>query len=637
MSDMKKTNEQQEKKPYQFEDQNQVQPQGGQEEGGEATVPIQSRAPQEQPGEQQQQQKPEDQSGSYTLLRMPNFFVHGFRHAAGGEGDRKKSDSLIERLRWDSLEKERLMAEQTRLLPEEARVSTQRSEMIPPLLLEFLLIALVLGIALAVQAWNLFNYPAYTTEEGQYMANAWAVLHGQLEPYTYIYDHPPVGWFQIAVWWLLTGGPANFGNAINVGRVLLLELTLASSILLYLVTKRLSGSWSAAFLALTIYSLSPLSLAYHREVLLDSIATFWLLLSLWLIIAAKSDLRSFVLAAVALGIAILSKENFILFIPALLYGVWLCATPFQRKFSVITFLYFTLAIVLGYVLFAALKGELFPPGVLPWDREQHPSLIGSLADQWQMPLVGGQFSDSWNTWMQSDKLLFAGGSIAMFINLLGGIYNRFRLLAALLAASCWIFLLGNNVVYPYNIVPLLPFLALNIVLALSILRLQWLSMKRGAGIDLAWMLLCFVLVIGFVVTDMPRTAPLLTRNDAEPQRQAIQWIRSNVQPSAVVIINPYMYSDLHEPEGKGVGSGASFVHAQIYTNAALDPAIYNKELKGDWRNINYLAIDALMQKEISTGQQYVLLNRALHHAILKATFGSIRDGTQIRIFQVMQS
>src|SRR5581483_4045469 len=223
----------------------------------------------------------------------------------------------------------------------------------------------------------------------------------------------------------------------------------------------------------------------------------------------------------------------------------------------------------------------------------------------------------------------------MFINLLGGIFNRSRLFAALLAASGWIFLLGSGVVYSYYIVPLLPFLALNIVLAFSILRLQWLPLARGVGVSLAWMLLCFLLVIGFIVTDIPQTAPLLTRNDAEPQRQAIQWIRSKVQPSAVVITNTYMYSDLHEPEGKG--GGASFMHAQIYTNAALDPAIYNKELKGDWRNINYLAIDALMQKEISTGQQYVLLNRAIHHAVLKATFGSIRDGTQIRIFQVVQS
>ncbi len=373
-------------------------------------MPVQPHAPQGQPGAQQP--KPEDQqSGSYTLLRMPNFFVHGFRHTAGVEGGRKKSDSLIERLRWTALEKERLMAEQTRLLPEVTKDSTQRREVIPPLPLEIFVVAVVVCLALAIQAWNLFNYPAYTTEEGQYMANAWAVLHGQLEPYTYIYDHPPDGWFQITVWWLLTGGPVHFGNAINDGRGLMLGLTAASSILLYLITRRLSGSWSAALLALTIYSLSPLGLAYRREVLLDSIATFWLLLALYLIIATKSNLRSFMFAAVSLGIAILGKENFILFLPALLYAVWLCATPFQRKFSVITFLYVTLAIVLGYVLFAALKGELFPPGVLPWDKGQHPSLIGSLANQWQMPLVGGQFSDSWNTWMQSDKLLFVGAAL----------------------------------------------------------------------------------------------------------------------------------------------------------------------------------------------------------------------------------
>ncbi len=79
-----------------------------------------------------------------------------------------------------------------------------------------------------VQAFNLFNYPTYTPEEGNYMANAWALLHGSIVPYVYTYDHPPLGWLQIAIWTQLTGGIVSFGNAINSGRILMLILGLGA-------------------------------------------------------------------------------------------------------------------------------------------------------------------------------------------------------------------------------------------------------------------------------------------------------------------------------------------------------------------------------------------------------------------------
>ena len=41
--------------------------------------------------------------------------------------------------------------------------------------------------------------PAATDDEGTYLAQAWAVQHGQgLAHYTYWYDHPPLGWIQLA-------------------------------------------------------------------------------------------------------------------------------------------------------------------------------------------------------------------------------------------------------------------------------------------------------------------------------------------------------------------------------------------------------------------------------------------------------
>ncbi len=617
--------------------------QPGQEGLPEAARPEQQARPPAVPGtpwEQQvplKQKDPDREPGDVTLFRTSNFFVHAFATMVktGKLQQASGSTTVLERIRWISVEKQRLMAAQTRLLPQTEIASAARwQEIVIAGWLEAVVVALILGITLAVQAINLFNYPAYTADEGNYMANAWAILHGKIEPYAYTYDHPPIGWLQIAAWTQVTGGLASFGNAINTGRVLMLLLAAASSLLLYLITSRLSGSRSAALLAMIIYTLSPLSLNYRHEVLIDNIATFWLLLSLCLITTGKSKLRTFVFAAIALGIAILSQEIFLLFLPAMLYAVWLYATQFQRKFSLVTFLYVALAITSVYILLAVLKREFFPPNALPGYNGAHASLIGAFLQKWQAPLSGGQFDQSWNIWMQLDMVLLVGGTIAMFINILGGTVNRFQLLAALFAASYWIFLLSSNVIYPYYIVPMLPFLALNIALALNT-PLRWLTGK--VGFDLARALLLFVLIGILIMAGIQHGNELMQKNMAQPQRQAMLWIRSNVPHDSEIITNSYMFSDLREPGGMGVGNGTPFAHAQIYSQAVLDPEVYYKELNGDWQKIDFIAADATMLKEIRAGGQYMLLNQALHHAILRTEFGSSKDGTLIQIYQVIHT
>lgn len=581
--------------------------------------------------------KPEKDPGNVTLFRTANFFVHAFTPVVKTGTLQKASgnETILERLRWTSTEKERLMAAQTRLLPQVDTVSaSQLHEISIPLGLEVLAVTLVLCITLVVQAINLFNYPAYAANEGNLMANAWALLHGQITPYVYTYDQPPIGWLQIAGWLQLTGGTTSFGNAINSGRVLMLVLAIASSLLLYLITSRMSGSRSGALLAMVIYSFSTLSLIYRREVLLDNIGIFWLLLSLCLITTGKSRLRTFVLAAVALGIAILTDEVFLFFLPVMLYAVWLYATPFQRKFSLLTFLYIVLVIASTYVLLALLKGELFPPGVLPGDKGPHVSLIGAILQNWRAPLDGEQFAESWNTWVQVAWLFLAVGIVTTFINILGGTVNRFQLLAGLLAATFCIVLLSSRVVYPFSIVPLLPFLALNIAMALNT-PLRWLT--RKTGFDLARALLLFILIGALIPESIQQAKPLLAQNAAVPQQQALLWIRNNTPHNAVIISPSYMYSDLREQGGTGVGSKTPFPNAYIYSNIVSGSQISNEQLKGDWQNIDFLVVDTGMLREIRDGGQYALLNQALHHAILRVSYGSGKDEMQMQIYQVMQT
>src|SRR5437764_6386792 len=112
----------------------------------------------------------EKDPGNVTIFRTSNFFVHvvtpllktgvlrtgGLRTAGGGE-------TILERIRWTSAEKQRLMAAQTRLLPQAEPInSTLRHEISIPVWLETLVVVLILAAALTLQALNIFNYPAYT-------------------------------------------------------------------------------------------------------------------------------------------------------------------------------------------------------------------------------------------------------------------------------------------------------------------------------------------------------------------------------------------------------------------------------------------------------------------------------------------
>src|SRR5688500_19035634 len=153
------------------------------------------------------------------------------------------------------------------------------------------LIILSLAVGLVTHGWNMFRYPLYLTDEGIYMEQAWSVLReGKLSPYTYFYDHAPMGWLTIAGWVaILPGGFDAFGNAISTGRMLMLVVHLVSVFLLYEIVRRYTGSKAGAFLAAFVFNVSPLGVYYQRQVLLDNLMMLWILLGLYLL--ARKDGR----------------------------------------------------------------------------------------------------------------------------------------------------------------------------------------------------------------------------------------------------------------------------------------------------------------------------------------------------------
>ena len=499
-----------------------------------------------------------------------------------------------------------------------------------PLLAEVALVVAGLTGGFAAHAVNLFNYPRYELDEGTYMSSAWSILNGQITPYPYGYGHPPLAWMQIAAWAQLTGGFFTFGNALNTGRVLMLFYASGSSCLVYLIARRMSGRVTIALLATILYSFSPISIVYQRQVYLDNIGIFWLLLSLYLVVIAKSRLSYIVPAGVAFGLALLSKEIFVLFMPVMIYAVWLHSSKYLHPFGLLTFAYGAVGLGSAFVLMAVLKGELFPyPWHLPWDHHPHLSLLDTFAQQAQRTQTQGKLSDSWFTWTHADSLLIPISIVATAFNLIVGLWKRNQLVLALAAVSYWALLVRGGVVLSFYVIALIPFAALNAALAANTLmtwlrplvRTEWVGTVLIAG-----------LAGGVVVTDLQHTQHAFTQQPTSAQTQTMVWVRNNVPHNAVIVINSYLYMDLRVAGGEGVGDGATFPYAHVYWNMAYDPELQNGLLQNNWDRIDYIVADSEMLHDITSfGGPMLLIDRALGHSILRKEFRANENDKQIVI------
>lgn len=505
-----------------------------------------------------------------------------------------------------------------------------------PAHVESALVIVGLAAGFAAHAINLFNYPRYELDEGTYVSSAWAILNGLVTAYPYGYGHPPFGWMQIAAWAQLTGGFSTFGTALNSGRVLMLFFALGSSYLTYVIGYRMSGSRTIGLLAMILFSFSPLSLIYQRQVFLDNIGVFWLLLSLYLIIASKSRLSYITLAGLSLGLALLSKEVFLVLVPVMIYAAWRYTTKYQHRFGIIVFSYSTVALASGFILMAVLKGELFPYAWnLPWDHHPHLSMLDTLVQQVQRTQAQGKLSDAWYTWTQADPLLILLGVAAPIFNLIVGFWNRSQLLLALAAVSYWALILRGGVVLPFYLIVLIPFIALNTALAVNTIMAP---IRRLARVDLLSGLLIIGIAGGIVVNDLQHSLNAFTQRPTSAQTQSMVWIRNHVAHNAVIAINSYLYLDLRQPGGEGVGDGATYPFADVYWNIAYDPDLHDGLLQNNWDRIDYIVADSEMLYDINTvGGPMSLMQEALSHSLPRAEFRANDNESQIviSIYQVI--
>lgn len=507
-----------------------------------------------------------------------------------------------------------------------------------------ILVPLLTVVGLA-NAWNLQGWPGRVNDdEGTYVAEAWAILvPHHLSHYTYWYDHPPLGWALIAGWAWLTRGFARYPSAVMLGREVMWLSFMVSCVLLYGLARRLRMRPAAAAGVVLVYGLSPLAIYFHRMVFLDNLSTMWMLAALFIVASPRRSLAAALWGGVCTAIAVLTKETVALLVPAV---VWVLCQHTGRKtrpWHLAVFGAACLFLVLGYPLFALLRGELFPgPGhvsllwALYWQFFER-SGSGSLLDPHSGTFSLAQF------WLGLDPWLLAGVAlvpVAPFV-------RRLRPLAFALGLQVLILLKGGYVPYAY-ITAMLPFAALLIAgiadtcwtpLAFSgrdtgtalpgkgrhaTQPAHWIWPSAGRQPRWWFALSGRVLVTASLAASAVMVAPgwwhslesqAKVYGDAS-ELAATAWIEHNVPVGAVVVVDDYMWPDLK-------------IHSHVYPlwlwKVDTDPWVTKHVLPHGYASIDYLV---LAPQAPSTLASLPTLQAALDHSRVVKTFG---DGITARV------
>lgn len=475
------------------------------------------------------------------------------------------------------------------------------------------------AVVLVLLAWNIAGFPSASDDEGTYLAQAWAVQHGKgLAHYTYWYDHPPLGWIQLAgLWWL----PALLAPkliAVAAGRLAMLPVQAAGLLLLYLVSRRVGMPRWAAALALLTYGLSPLYLTMGRQIYLDSFAVVWLLAAFALAMSPRRHLWHYAAAGAATAVAVLSKETVAVLLPAVLLAMWQnAARSSTRPWAFGAYASGLVLVGCFYPLYAMLRGELFPgPG--------HVSLIGA----WQFQLgsrsgsgsifsSGSGASSLVHSWLYYDTVILVAGLVATFAGLA---VRRLRPIALAGAILVLVALRPGGYLPAMYVVQVLPFFAIAIagVIAWAVARLRpgrawW----RWAVLGLAAVLAVAVVAPRWYVGD--RRA--LTADDNAPYVQAADYLRSQLpgREGATVVVDDVLWLDC-------VDAGYPQDKVIWFYKLDLDSAVA-KRLPDGWRDVDYIVSTPAVRQDPSS---LPTVRALLANSTVIASFGPDNGLIEIR-------
>ncbi|MGW2423560.1 ArnT family glycosyltransferase [Streptomyces sp. NPDC001709] len=504
---------------------------------------------------------------------------------------------------------------------------------------DLLLCGALLTAILVVQGWNIADYPTLSDDEGTYLAQAWAVQQGRgLAHYTYWYDHPPLGWIQIALLSWIPSAVSPGSMTVGTMRLVMLGITGVSAVLVYVLGRRLSLPRWAAGLGMALFGLSPLAVVLSREIFLDNIAVMWLLLAFCLAASPSRHLWHHFGAGLAAAAGVLTKETMLVVLPALFVTMWRHSHRDTRKFALTGAVTACALIGFSYPLFALLKGELFPGA-------GHVSLWDGITYQMSRPGSGfilDRGSGSYgvlHAWLYYDRVLPLGGLAAALLLLLTW---RWSVTARALAGpALTVAVLAAVALRPSGYLPAmyvigaLPFLAL--VLAGGAASVAHAVLRRGRAESEKRYLtggryaLAAVLALAagaYVVPhwyDGDRTA--VTADANKPYRQASHWLGTKVADpkDTRVLVDDALWLDLvHAGYRPGLG-------AIWFYKADLDPAV-TRTMPHGWQDIDYVVASPTVRRD---AKDLPVVRAAIRHSTPVATFGSGPDRIEIRQIQAV--
>lgn len=473
------------------------------------------------------------------------------------------------------------------------------------------------AMAAILSLWNLSGAPSYQDDEGTYTAQAFAVHSGSLAPYTYWYDHPPLGWIQIAALnWIPTTLGMGDGTAIGATRYVIAVFFVASAVLLYMVARRMKVRLPFAALTTVIFILSPLSLVLGRQVYLDNIGVPWLLLAFYLALSSRDALWHHVCAGICFAVAVLSKETLAIFGPALLMTLMYRPRWSNRSFSVVGFLTVGGLILAFYPLSALLRNELL-------SGPDHVSLQDALSYQFLERSGSGTIFEAGSSraelltgWLYFDKYLIAAGLAAALLCLLR---KQSRVLTVAIFSFAIPIVLGQGYLPAMYIIGVIPFLALAL----------------GTGVDIAWSgleklgrarphhrrrlqsaftaVLCSSLVLMSVPQWFEQDRELLTTETNTNWRQTLTWVQDNVSREDVVLAPYSMWHDLNS-------SGWNDAWTMIATEKPDLDVQFEKVHPDGWQEIDWIIVGPSVTANIDS----LGLSRAgsaLRHSKTVRSFG----------------
>jgi len=351
-------------------------------------------------------------------------------------------------------------------------------------------------------------------------------------------------------------------------------------------------------------------------VLLDNIAVFWLLAAYALALTPKRRLPAYPAAGLCLACAALTKETFLLFVPAIALAVFQRAAGPTRRFA---FMIFSTVFVLAagfYPLFALLRGEFF-------EGSGHVSLMYGVTFQLGRGSGSVFNADSGSrqlveSWLHLDPLLLAVG-IACIPLLLA--VRRYRTLGVGLLVPVAMLLRPDPYIPAMYIIGIIPFAALAIAAASELLAGR---LTRWADRVPRLRRLSAVLGVAVVIAvPSALAAPRWTSgdwhqartDDVSVTRHALDWLDTHAGRQSTILVDDTVWTDL-------VARGFSPRRTVWFFKLDLDPAV-----RTPWWKFDYV-----VATNFFVGNLYKLpaSKKVFDHSIAVATFTSRNERIEIR-------